>query len=43
MFRMVDGNAKNDMGYLYNEIALEKEKIKEKYFKAYQKWWAIID
>ncbi|MQM05234.1 hypothetical protein Taro_038041 [Colocasia esculenta] len=36
---MVDGDDKNDMGYLYEAM----DKLRERNPKAYRKWWAIID
>src|SRR5262249_52613937 len=43
VLRMVDGDDKNDMGYLYEAMDVAKEKIKQKYPTAFQKWWDIID
>ncbi|MQL89735.1 hypothetical protein Taro_022319 [Colocasia esculenta] len=43
ILRMVDGDDKNDMGYLYEAMDKTKENLREKNPKAYRKWWAIID
>ncbi|MQM06631.1 hypothetical protein Taro_039456, partial [Colocasia esculenta] len=43
ILRMVDGDDKNDMGYLYETMDRAKENLKERNPKAYRKWWAIID
>ncbi|MQL87826.1 hypothetical protein Taro_020374 [Colocasia esculenta] len=43
ILRMVDGDDKNDMGYLYEAMDKAKEKLRERNPKAYRKWWAIID
>ncbi|MQL86980.1 hypothetical protein Taro_019515, partial [Colocasia esculenta] len=40
---MVDGDDKNDMGYLYEAMDRAKKILKERNPKAYRKWWAIID
>ncbi|MQL82792.1 hypothetical protein Taro_015279 [Colocasia esculenta] len=40
--KMVDGDDKNDMGYLYEPMDKAKEKLRERNSKAYRKWWAII-
>ncbi|MQM19769.1 hypothetical protein Taro_052780 [Colocasia esculenta] len=40
---MVDGDDKNDMGYLYEATDRAKEYLREKNPKAYRKWWAIVD
>ncbi|MQM05643.1 hypothetical protein Taro_038455 [Colocasia esculenta] len=40
---MVDGDDKNDMGYLYEAMDKAKENLRERNPKAYRKWWAIID
>ncbi|MQM08593.1 hypothetical protein Taro_041450 [Colocasia esculenta] len=43
VLRMVDGEDKNDMGYLYEAMDKAKERLREKHPMAYQKWWRIID
>jgi len=43
VLRMVDGDDKSDMGYLYEVRDVAKERIKKKYPNAYRKWWEIID
>jgi Protein of unknown function (DUF 659) len=43
VLRMVDGEDKNDMGYLYEAMDKAKEKLKEKHPTAFRKWWRIID
>ncbi|MQL75748.1 hypothetical protein Taro_008111 [Colocasia esculenta] len=43
ILKMVDGDDKNDMGYLYEAMDKAKEKLRERNPKAYRKWWAIID
>ncbi|MQL71231.1 hypothetical protein Taro_003549 [Colocasia esculenta] len=43
IFRMVDGDDKNDMEYLYEEFDKAKKNLRERNPKAYRKWWAIID
>ncbi|MQM09261.1 hypothetical protein Taro_042123 [Colocasia esculenta] len=43
ILRMVHGDDKNDMGYLYKTIDKAREKLRERNPKAYRKWWAIID
>ncbi|MQL90627.1 hypothetical protein Taro_023228 [Colocasia esculenta] len=43
VLRMVDGDDKNDMGYLYEAMDRAKEHLRERNPKAYRKWWAIID
>ncbi|MQL92255.1 hypothetical protein Taro_024876, partial [Colocasia esculenta] len=43
VLRMVDGEDKNDMSYLYEAIDKAKERLREKHPMAYQKWWRIID
>ncbi|MQM07036.1 hypothetical protein Taro_039863, partial [Colocasia esculenta] len=43
ILRMVDGDDKNDMGYLYEVMDKAKENLRERNPKAYRKWWAIID
>ncbi|MQL91518.1 hypothetical protein Taro_024128 [Colocasia esculenta] len=40
---MVDGDDKNDMGYLYEAMDKVKENLREMNPKSYRKWWAIID
>jgi hypothetical protein len=40
---MVDGEDKNDMGYLYEAMDKAKEKLKEKHPTTFRKWWRIID
>ncbi|MQM06159.1 hypothetical protein Taro_038980 [Colocasia esculenta] len=40
---MVDGDDKNDMGYLYEAMDKAKKNLRERNPKAYRKWWAIID
>ncbi|MQM17746.1 hypothetical protein Taro_050724 [Colocasia esculenta] len=39
VLRMVDGEEKNDMGYLYEDMDKGKERLREKYPMAFQKWW----
>ncbi|MQL72977.1 hypothetical protein Taro_005313 [Colocasia esculenta] len=43
ILRMVDGDDKNDMEYLYEAMDKAKENLRERNPKAYRKWWAIID
>ncbi|MQL92174.1 hypothetical protein Taro_024789 [Colocasia esculenta] len=43
VLRMVDGEDKNDMGYLYEAIDKAKERLRQKHPMAFQKWWRIID
>ncbi|MQM12489.1 hypothetical protein Taro_045409 [Colocasia esculenta] len=43
ILRMVDGDDKNDMGYVYKAMDKAKENLRERNPKAYRKWWAIID
>ncbi|MQM05087.1 hypothetical protein Taro_037889 [Colocasia esculenta] len=43
ILRMVDGDDKNDMRYLYEAMDKAKENLRERNPKAYRKWWAIID
>ncbi|MQL70621.1 hypothetical protein Taro_002944 [Colocasia esculenta] len=43
VLRMVDGEDKNDMGYLYEAMDKAKERLREKHPTAFQKWWRIID
>ncbi|MQL80300.1 hypothetical protein Taro_012738 [Colocasia esculenta] len=43
VLRMVDGEDKNDMGYLYEAMDKAKERLREKHPQAYKKWWKIID
>ncbi|MQL81431.1 hypothetical protein Taro_013889 [Colocasia esculenta] len=43
ILRMVNGDDKNDMGYLYEAMDKAKEILRERNPKAYRKWWAIID
>ncbi|MQL68162.1 hypothetical protein Taro_000384 [Colocasia esculenta] len=43
VLRMVDGEDKNDMGYLYEALDKAKERLREKHPVAFQKWWKIID
>ncbi|MQL71915.1 hypothetical protein Taro_004259 [Colocasia esculenta] len=43
VLRMVDGEDKNDMGYLYEAMDKAKERLREKHPMAFQKWWRIID
>ncbi|MQL72124.1 hypothetical protein Taro_004463 [Colocasia esculenta] len=43
VLRMVDGDDKNDMGYLYEAMDKAKENLRERNLKTYGKWWAIID
>ncbi|MQL86161.1 hypothetical protein Taro_018691 [Colocasia esculenta] len=43
ILRMVDGDDKNDIRYLYEAMDKAKEKLRERNPKAYRKWWAIID
>ncbi|MQL88178.1 hypothetical protein Taro_020731 [Colocasia esculenta] len=43
ILRMVDGDDKNDMGYLYETMDKAKKNLRERNPKAYRKWWAIID
>ncbi|MQL91000.1 hypothetical protein Taro_023603, partial [Colocasia esculenta] len=43
VLRMVDGENKNDMGYLYEAMDKAKEMLREKHPMTYQKWWRIID
>ncbi|MQM00157.1 hypothetical protein Taro_032894 [Colocasia esculenta] len=40
---MVDGDDKNDMGYLYETMDRAKENLRERNPKTYRKWWTIID
>jgi hypothetical protein len=43
VLRMVDGDEKNDMGFLYEAMDKAKEKLKADNPRAYRKWWDIID
>ncbi|MQL91857.1 hypothetical protein Taro_024470, partial [Colocasia esculenta] len=43
VLRMVDGDDKNDMRYLYEAMDRAKEDLREKNLKVYRKWWPIID
>ncbi|MQL85340.1 hypothetical protein Taro_017857 [Colocasia esculenta] len=43
ILRIVDGDDKNDMGYLYEAMDKAKKILREMNPKAYRKWWAIID
>ncbi|MQM09183.1 hypothetical protein Taro_042047, partial [Colocasia esculenta] len=43
VLRMVDGEDKNDMDYLYEAMDKAKERLREKHPQTYQKWWRIID
>ncbi|MQM09528.1 hypothetical protein Taro_042403 [Colocasia esculenta] len=43
ILRMIDGDDKNDMGYLYEAMDKAKKNLRERNPKAYRKWWAIID
>ncbi|MQL83980.1 hypothetical protein Taro_016478 [Colocasia esculenta] len=43
VLRMVDGEDKNDMGYLYEAMDKVKERLREKHPMTFQKWWRIID
>ncbi|MQL78639.1 hypothetical protein Taro_011065 [Colocasia esculenta] len=40
---MVDGDDKNDMGYLYKAMDRANKHLRKRNPKAYRKWWAIID
>ncbi|MQL86574.1 hypothetical protein Taro_019113, partial [Colocasia esculenta] len=43
VLKMIDGEDKNDMGYLYEAMDKAKERLREKHSMAFQKWWRIID
>ncbi|MQL93026.1 hypothetical protein Taro_025666 [Colocasia esculenta] len=43
ILRMVDGNDKNDIGYLYKAMDYAKLKLQKSLPREYQKWWKIID
>jgi len=43
VLRMIDGDNKNDMRYLYETMGVAKERIKKKNLNAYQKCCEIVD
>lgn len=43
VLRMVDGDNKNDTGYLYKVMDIWKEIIQRRFPTTYQRWWDIID
>ncbi|MQL90937.1 hypothetical protein Taro_023536 [Colocasia esculenta] len=43
VLRMVDGDDKNDMGYLYEAMDRAKMELRQSLPKDYKKWWKIID
>ncbi|MQL75178.1 hypothetical protein Taro_007546 [Colocasia esculenta] len=43
VFRMVDDDDKNDMGYLYKAMDRAEMELRQSLPRDYKKWWKIID
>lgn len=43
VLRMVDGDDKNDMGFLYEAMDRAKLELQSSLPREYEKWWSIID